>query len=70
MSSRSRADPWSGFNLSNSGVFNTDKKNSVDNQAAKKSEVPFYVSQFKTSAEIIEEAKANMTKQGTFPAIR
>ena len=71
MSSRSRADPWSDFNLSNSGVFNTDKKSSIDNnQAAKKTEVPFYVSQFKTSAEIIEEAKANMTKQSTFPAIR
>merc|ERR1711973_683771 len=40
----------------------------------KKQEVPFYVSQYKTSAEIIEEAKANlqnlnMTKQGAFPAI-
>ena len=70
MSSRSRADPWSDFNLSNSGVFNTDKKSAIDSQAAKKTEVPFYVSQFKTSAEIIEEAKANMTKQSTFPAIR
>ena len=60
-------DPWSGLGLSDSGSRTASDK--------KKQEVPFYVSQYKTSAEIIEEAKANlqnlnMTKQGAFPAIR
>ena len=58
-------DPWSGLGLNSDSGSGTgsDKR---------KQEVPFYVSQYKTSAEIIEEAKANinMTKQGAFPAIR
>ena len=71
MNSRSNVDPWSEFSLSNSGPggYQTADRKPGDN---KKSELPFYVSQsqHKTSAEIIEEAKANMSNRGTFPSIR
>ena len=71
MEPRSKLDPWSDFNLSRSGVINERKSN--DSTAnVKRTDLPFYVSQsqYKTSAEIIEEAKATMTKQGSFPTIR
>lgn len=60
-------DPWPDFSLSSSG----SGENSVTGSAKRQQqEIPFYVSQYKTSAEIIEEAKANMTKPGSFPMIR
>ena len=73
MNSRSNVDPWSDFNLSNSGPGargHQDTRKPGDNK--KSEQLPFYVSQsqHKTSAEIIEEAKANMSNKGTFPSIR
>ena len=70
MEPRSKLDPWSDFNLSRSGLINERKSN--DSVNVKRTDLPFYVSQsqYKTSAEIIEEAKATMTKQGSFPTIR
>ena len=57
-------DPWTDFSPGENTL------NSVTGSVKRNQEIPFYVSQYKTSAEIIEEAKANMSKQGSFPMIR
>ena len=67
MNSRSQQDPWQDFSLSQGGVLARRKG---QESPVRKPEIPFYVSQSKTSAEIIEEAKANMARPGSFPAIR
>ena len=64
---RGGLDPWAEFSPGDSGLLGD---NSGPGSAKRQQEIPFYVSQFKTSAEIIEEAKANMMKPGSFPAIR
>ena len=67
MNSRLPYDPLVDFNLSNSGGF----LKQVNGSPNKKVDIPFYApqKQAKTSAEIIQEAKANMTRPGSFPAI-
>ena len=66
---RGGLDPWADFSLGESGSGLLGD-NPGPGSAKRQQEIPFYVSQFKTSAEIIEEAKANMMKPGSFPAIR
>ena len=69
MNSRLSYDPLLDFSLSSSGGF---LKQQVNGSPSKKTkEIPFYASQklTKTSAEIIQEAKATMTRPGSFPAI-
>ena len=67
MDPRSKVDPWSDFSLSAGGLH---ERKSSDSSVKRPGDIPFYVSQYKTSAEIIEEAKATMTRgQGAFPSI-
>jgi len=67
MNSRVPYDPLTDFTLSGSGGF----LKQVNGSPSKKVDIPFYAPQKerKTSAEIIQEAKANMTRPGSFPAI-
>ena len=69
--SRIPYDSLSSLDLSSSSISLLSNKALVSPSRSPKSETPFYALNpgRKTSASIIKEAKANMTRPGAFPAI-